>query len=305
MTRLEEKMLKNMETLKGSQEELQRKEAEISGILNATNSSSLVAEYNLNGRFSYINEKFLLLLGSTLDSVTGKHHSDYAVVDKYSEEYNLFWQNLKEGKTVSTTELFRLFNGQELWLNHTYTPIPDKNNKPYKILNIAYDITQNKKQSEFLLNQANEIVRKNLEMEILSKAIDTSLLKAELTPDAVLLNVNEKYSESTGYSAKETLGKSIRLFLKDIEKQQFEKIWDDLKKDKSYSGVIRRTKPGGEEVWLMSSFNSVKDEAGNIYKIYFLALDITEKILKDQLLADTNLEIENLKRLLRKDPENK
>jgi len=70
-------------------------------------------------------------------------------------------------------------------------------------------------------------------------------------------------------------------------------------KKKVYEGVIRRSKPTGEETWLVSTFSPVKDEAGVIYKVYFMGLDITEKKLKYQLLEDANREIERLKERLK------
>ena len=298
MARQEEKMRRNMQELQDAQEESRRKETEITGILNAVNSSSLVAEYSTNGRFADINEKFLFLLESPRDQVIGKHHSDFSVVDKYSAEYKDFWKSLREGETVSQVEHFRLFNGNELWLNQTYTPILDKNGKPYKILNIAHDITQSKKQQQSLENQANEITRRSLEMETLSSAVDASIIKCELSSEGIIMDVNDNYLETTGYSRKEILGKNLRLFLKDSEKQQFDKIWSEVSKEKSYTGVIRRTKPTGEEVWLMATFSPVKDEDGEIYKTYFLAHDITEKKLKYQLLEDANKEIDRLRQHL-------
>jgi PAS domain S-box-containing protein len=298
MARQEEKMRKNMQELQDAQEESRRKETEITGILNAVNSSSLVAEFSTNGRFADVNEKFLFLFESPRDQVIGKHHSDFAVLDKYSNEYKEFWKRLKDGETINQTEQFRLSNGNELWLNQTYTPILDRNGKPYKILNIALDITQSKKQQESLENQAHEIIKRGIEMETLSKAVDESIIKCELSSDGIILDINENYLETTGYSRKEILGKNLRLFLKDAEKQQFEKVWSEVTKEKTYTGVIRRTKPTGEEVWLMSTFSPVKNEDGDIYKIYFLAHDITEKKLKYQLLEDANKEIERLKQHL-------
>ncbi len=300
MARQEEKMLRNVQELQNAQEESSRKETEITGILNAVNSSSMVAEYSTNGRFSDVNEKFLFLLESPRDQVVGKHHSDFSVVDKYSQEYKDFWKKLREGETISQVEHFRLFNGNDVWMNQTYTPILDHNGKPYKILNIAHDISQSKKQQESLENQSNEIKRRGLEMETLSSAVDASIIKCELSHEGIVLNVNDNYLQTTGYSRRELMGKNLRLFLKDIEKQQFEKVWSEVLKEKSYTGVIRRTKPTGEEVWLMATFSPVKNEDGEIYKTYFLAHDITEKKLKYQLLEDANKEIERLRLQLHK-----
>jgi PAS domain S-box-containing protein len=103
----------------------------------------------------------------------------------------------------------------------------------------------------------------------------------------------------TGYSRKELLGRNYRLFLKESENEQFEKIWNEVTKEKVYEGVVRRTRPTGEETWLVSTFSPVVDETGMIYKVYFMGFDITEKKLKYQLLEDANQEIERLRNRLK------
>ena len=50
---------------------------------------------------------------------------------------------------------------------------------------------------------------------------------------------------------------------------------------------------------LVSTFSPVIDEAGKIYKVYFMGLDITEKKLKYQLLEDANKEIDRLREQLK------
>jgi PAS domain S-box-containing protein len=197
------------------------------------------------------------------------------------------------------TEKFKLLNGKEIWLSQTYTPIRDDEGNTLKVLNISYDITQARLQQKSLQEQAREITRKNMEMRSLSGAVDDSIIKCELDPEGTVIDINQNYSEATGYTSRELLGKNIRLFLKENEKEQFDTILSQLLKGQQYSGVVRRTKPTGEEVWLMSSFTPVKDQEENIYKIYFLAQDITEKKLKYQLLEEANREIERLNDQLR------
>ncbi len=288
-------MRDNMEQLEKSQMESSKKETEITGILNAINQSSLVVELGLNGRFSNVNDKFLMLLESPREQVIGKHHSEFAQVDPYSEEYKKNWSTLREGKSISNIESYKLFSGKEVWLQQTFTPIINNEGKVYKILNIAVDITENRKLQGLLETRELEITRSRLDMQTLNEAVNTALIKCELDAEGIIMEVNDNYSELTGYGRKELLGRNYRLFLKDSEKDQFEKIWKEVIKEKVYEGVIRRSKPTGEEVWIVSTFSPVKNEAGVIYKIYFMGLDITEKKLKYQLLENANQEIESLK----------
>jgi len=297
----ESAMRENMEKLEQAQEDSRKKESEITGILSAINQSSLVAEFALNGRFTSINEKFLMVLESPREQVLGKLYSDFAQVDRYADEYKQFWSELKAGKSQSNVEMYKLFTGAEIWLQQTFTPIINNEGKVQKILNIALDITGERALQEQLETREMEITRKGLDMQTLNQAVNASLIKCELDQEGIIMAVNENYCEVSGYGRKELLGRNYRLFLKDTEKEQFEKIWEEVIKDKVYEGVIRRSKPTGEEVWLVSTFSPVKDEAGTIYKVYFMGLDITEKKLKYQLLEDANQEIERLKDRLNDD----
>lgn len=288
-------MRENMQKLEQAQNDSMKKESEINGILNAIKQSTLVAELGLNGRFISINDQFLLLLESQQDQVVGKLYSEFARVDRSSDEYKAFWKKLKEGQSISNTEMYKLYSGAEVWLRQTLTPITNNQGRVQKILNIAEDITEKRALQDKLETQDHEIARKGLDMQTLNAAVNASLVKCELDAEGIIMDINDKYSEVSGYSRKELLGRNYRLFLKDTEKEQFEKIWNEVSKEKLYEGVIRRSKPTGEEVWLVSTFSPVKDETGIIYKVYFMGLDITEKKLKYQLLEDANLEIERLK----------
>ncbi len=295
----ENAMRESVRKLEHAQEESRRKETEISGIVLAMNQSSLVAELGLNKRFSDINDRFLFLLESSREQVLGKVYTEFAQTDPYSEEYKGFWESLRNGGSIANIEKYRLYSGKEVWLQQTFTPLTNNEGRVYKVLLIAHDITESHQMQDRLNSREQEIARSQLEMKTLNEAVNSALIKCELDGEGIITEVNENYTEVTGYSRKELLGRNYRLFLKDTEKEQFEKIWKEVKKEKVYEGVIRRSKPTGEEVWLVSTFSPVRDESGVIYKVYFMGLDITEKKLKYQLLEDANQEIERLKEQLR------
>ncbi len=295
----EKTMKENMKQLEEAQSESDKKEIEITGILNAINQSTLVAELGLNGRYTSINEQFLILLESQSDQVLGKLYTEFSQADPSSDEYKKFWSSLKEGKSTSNTELYKLVSGKEIWLRQTFTPVINNEGRVYKILNIAEDITETRFLQEKLEAREHEIARTGLDMQTLHEAVNSTLIKCELDPEGIIIQVNEKYAEITGYGRKELLGRNYRLFLQDTEKEQFEKIWSEVSKKKVYEGVIRRSRPTGEETWLVSTFAPVVDEGGHMYKVYFMGFDITEKKLKYQLLEDANQEIERLKEKLK------
>jgi len=298
MAKQEEIMRQNMEELQTTQEESARRESEISSILNGIHNSSHVAEFNMDEELISINNKFLQLLGSQQTQLLGKKYHEIVGVSRHTDSYKQFWVEITNGKTVSRIDKISLLTGNDIWLRQTFTPILDKQGNPFKVLLIAADLTETVKQKESLEKQSNEITRANIEMKSFSDAVDKALIKCVYSPAGQILEINENFEHITGFTEKEMVGKNNRVFLQRVEKEQFDKIWEDVLKDKSYSGVIRRTKPTGEEVWLMSTFTPVKDENGNVFKVFFLGQDITERKLKYQLLEEANREIDRLRKEL-------
>jgi methyl-accepting chemotaxis protein len=243
-----------------------------------------------------MNDKFLQLLQVQSQQIMGKKYHELIQVNKYTEDYKKFWTELREGKTITRIDKISLQSGEDVWLRQTFTPILTPEGKILKVLNIASDISETIEQRESLERQSNEITRANIEMKSFSDAVDKALIKCVYSSSGQIIELNENYEQATGYTAREQTGKNNRVFLQKVEKEQFERIWEDILKDKPYSGVIRRTRPTGDEVWLMSTFTPVQDENGNIVKVIFLGQDITERKLKYQLLEEANREIDRLRR---------
>jgi PAS domain S-box-containing protein len=298
MAKQEEIMRQQMEELQTTQEESSRRESEISGILNAIHNSSLVAEYNMHEELININDRFIVLLETQRTQIMGRKHHEIVGISRHTDSYKNLWEEIRDGKTITQVEKISVPAGQDIWLRQTFTPILDKDGEPFKVLSIASDITETIEQQKSLEAQAGEITRANIEMRTFSDAVDSALIKCVYSPAGQILEVNENYENATGYTEKELVGKNNRVFLQRVEKEQFEKIWEDIRKEKPYKGVIRRTKPTGEEVWIMSTFTPVKDENGNIFKVFYLGQNITEKKLKYQLLEEANKEIERLRKQL-------
>lgn len=298
MSEQEEEMRQNMEELQATQEEAARRENEISSILNAIDATSLVVEYDMNGYITKINDKFLSILEIPKNDIIGVHHSNFTSKARTENSYIEFWKKLQDGQSITTVEVIKLLNGKKLWLNQNYSPILNMDNQPYKIINIAIDITETKVKEQSLEKRDREIVKKTNEMEYLNTAINDAIIKCDYTQDGNIINANENYAQIIGYPIQEIMGRNISEFLSREENQIIQKIWSSIKSNGSHKEVIKRIMPNGDERFIISSFTPVTDEDGNIYKIFYLGQDITEQKLKYDLLAEANKEIERLKKLV-------
>ena len=298
MSEQEEEMRQNMEELQATQEESARRENEISGLLNAIDATSLFIEFDMKGKIIKVNSRLLELLETTENNLIDKDFAYFAGISSADPVYHQMWSDLAEGKSISREDKIRLASGKIIWLKENFSPIYNNSGLPYKVLTIATDITETRESEETMKSQALELSVKNRELNSLLKAVDHSLIKCILDNQANIIEVNDNFITTTGLKAASVTGKNYPGILTDDERKEFAKIWDTLKTGKPFTGVVKRTKKDGTELWLMSNFNPVLDEEENLQKVFYLAQDITEKKLRYKLLEDANREIESLRKKL-------
>lgn len=302
----EEEMRQNLEVLQNTQEIAQRKQTEMEGILKALDTSFLVCELEMNANIVKVNNEFLELFKLSHEEVTEKGISK---IFNRIEDNSYLWAKLKEGKAQKRIQNI-IIDNNEYWLSETYTPIFDEDGIPYKVLNIAVDITSSKKQeleiqqllidserkAEKLFKQERlntynleklektQIILANKEKEIseILNAIDSKVLRAELDRDSRIININQAAADVFGFKVEDIIGESMRFFIEKIEFTNFDTIWEPVLKGNSYENVIQRTGKNGKSIWLLISYSPIKEKDGSIKKVLFIGNDISKQKLSEE-----------------------
>jgi signal transduction histidine kinase len=136
----EEEMRQNLEELQATQEEAARKGAEMESLINGLNTAAYVIEYDLNGKITHANDKFLNKVHLRRDDVVGGHHTDHLQFKGSQEEYMAFWKELREGHIKKQTSHIKVEN-RDFIFAETYTPLYDDNGDVFKIMKIAYEMS--------------------------------------------------------------------------------------------------------------------------------------------------------------------
>ncbi len=140
LTMQEEEMRQNLEEMQTTQEELKRKVSEYENVVNALNQVSFVVEYNMDRQIININNKFLQFLGKTRDEMLGVEQGAFIVDEQQKQQIDNLWHNIEMGRISMFTQKTEI-NGKIIWFAEAYIPIFDDSGKPYKVINIANDIT--------------------------------------------------------------------------------------------------------------------------------------------------------------------
>ncbi|SHM19286.1 methyl-accepting chemotaxis protein [Phytopseudomonas punonensis] len=110
--------------------------------INALLRSTAVIEFDLSGTVLTANDQFLHAMGYGLDRIKGKHHSMFCdPQETHSAEYKQFWERLNRGEFVAGRFKRIDSHGRVVWLEATYNPVHDTQDKLYKVVKFATVIT--------------------------------------------------------------------------------------------------------------------------------------------------------------------
>ncbi|NOS85734.1 MAG: PAS domain S-box protein [Ignavibacteria bacterium] len=139
-------------------------------------------------------------------------------------------------------------------------------------------------QSEFIEKSAAfEQIRK------FSKGIEQSPNSIVITNSKYEIEyVNPYFTELTGYSADEVMGKNPRILQSGQTKQEvYEDLWKTLEKGETWHGEFLNLKKNGELYWEAAAIGPITDAEGNCTHYIAIKQDITEKKKQDKALKDS------------------
>jgi PAS domain S-box-containing protein len=231
----EEEMRQNIEEMNATQEEMEQREVERIGIFTAINNTLATVEFNMDGKIINANDKFLLMMKYSLDEIENKTDRMFAdLSNEPIEFYNEFWNQLRAGNPQRGDFMRMTKEGREIWINASYTPALDKDHVPYKVIELAQDITEKKKTELETQRQAEEL---RLQGE--------KLISYTTELEDIKQNLSEKLNEASN---------GLLMKIKDIESQKAKNIavlegCVDGVICFSQEGVVEYFNNAAEEIW--------------------------------------------------------
>lgn len=237
---------------------------DLEAINTALNRVQAVIEFELDGTILHANDNFLRVLGYTLAEVQGKHHAIFCDAEYVkTSEYADFWGKLGRGEFDHGEYKRRAKDGREVWINASYNPILDADGKPYKVIKFATDITASK--------------RRNADYEGKIDAISKAQAVIEFRLDGTILDANDNFLKSVGYTLDEIKGQHHRMFClpEYARSDEYAQFWHKLGQGQFDAGEYKRLTKDGREIWLNASYNPIFDVEGRPFKVVKFASDVT------------------------------
>jgi PAS domain S-box-containing protein len=273
----EEQMRQNMEELQATQEEAARQSEKFVSFTNSVNHTLIRAEYENDGTLIYANTKFLTKLGYEKNSeVEGKNISMF-IDNKDKIWFDKLWDSLANGGKHFEGDMKHITKqGRDLWTMSTYTSMRRDDGNVEKILFLAIDTTEQKKQSLDYLGQIN--------------ALNRSSIKVDFLPTGDVLECNQKFIDLMGYPVFELKEKSIFDFVDKSELNKLRDIWDKVAQGEVWEGTLKQRTKDSKDIWVRVSLSAVRDMYNDIAKIICIGNDEThEKLMEIETQKQTEL----------------
>ncbi len=177
-------------------------------------------------------------------------------------------------------KIIRQSDNAERWVHGKGVLKFDKNGNVVRLIGTIMDITDRKLAEDMSLK--------------LSHAIEQSPTSIVITdPAGNIEYVNPKFTNITGYTREEVMGKNPRVLKSGYTtNQEYKKLWAQLSSGQEWRGEFLNKKKNGEVFWELAVIAPVINDKGEIINFIAVKEDITERKRAEETIASLNSNLE-------------
>lgn len=247
----------------------------------------IIYETNMQGEFTYVNPKAVLVTGYKKEELIGKKYLDL-IREDWRERVRAFYRN-QFSETIKTTYMelpLTLKNGQILWVGQN-VQLLESEHGVFGTMAIARDISA-RHEVQAALEVSEEKYRSIIQN------LQFGLMEVDLNGDIVF--VNDSMLSLTGYSRNELIGRNAEeVFLDDHQKRVINDEHGKRVKGIPSAYELRLRAKNGEFRWALISGAPKFDIHGEITGSIGIHVDITERKLNEQELFATKAKLDKYK----------
>ncbi len=228
---------------------------------------------DIDGTLEYVNPKFTEVSGYGTNEVIGKNanilKSGYSSLD----DYKVLWETIISGKLWRGTFQNKSKAGNLYWVSSIIGSVKNSEGVITHYIDIQY------------------IISDQINSKLLSRAVEQSTNYIIITNTyGEIEYVNPKFTEITGYSFEEALGKNPSLLKSGYTSdEEYEELWEKISSGKTWTGIFQNKAKNGDLYWGSAGIAPVVNDNGKITHYVCTVEDITD-IKNEELTKIENME---------------
>ena len=226
-----------------------------------------------NGKITFCNEALSKLTGWGRNEILGKNWFDTCVPDDFKQKTKQTISDIFSGKLDQVHEdaLIKTRAGDKRKVDWNYTLMKDSDDGVIGLTCIGENVTDIRSQEKQLLT--------------LSRAVEQSPVVVLIVgTDGCIQYTNPRFTEVTGYTMEEALGKNPSILKSEPHnnKDEYDKLWKRIQAGRTWHGIFKNKKKSGDIYWASASISGIRDNNGKIVNYIGVQEDITERLSLEQ-----------------------
>ncbi|WP_456380901.1 PAS domain S-box protein [Thiolapillus sp.] len=236
---------------------------------------------NQQGKLTFCNNHFLDITGWERKDIIGKDWIKQLVAEQDKGEIS---------------DIIELMDSPRQFPSHLELQVKTRNGKP-RLIAWNNTLSYNSKGEVIGVTGIGEditdIRRTESELLKLYQAVEQSPSSVVITdPQGNIEYVNPKFTEVSGYRAKEVIGRNPRLLKSgETSRKEYSNLWETIQNGGEWRGEFHNRRKNGELFWEAAAISAIRDSEGNITSILAVKEDITEKKRLEKEVEKQNREL--------------
>ena len=218
----------------------------------------LICRFKKDGSIFFVNKAYSKFFHSAKENIYGTKFFILPEELDRNDSNKPFLNSIKKQYSL------RLENGSVFWIEWTINRIADKSSDGFEYQAVGLDISEHK----LLEEQLSKI----------TAAVEQSKSTVIITDTQGNIEyVNQRFTEVSGYTAEEAIGKSTRILKSDrVDKDVYAQLWETISSGKEWQGELLNRKKNGELYWELVSISPVKNSDDQTTNYLAVKEDISE-----------------------------
>ena len=240
----------------------------------ALDQHAIVAMTDVQGRITYVNDKFCAISKYSREELLGQDHRILNSGYHPKEFFQQMYRTISQGGVWRGEIRNRAKDGSFYWVDSTIVGLAGADGKLHKYVAIRVDITERKRAEE---------VRERLAAVVESS--DDAIIGKTL--DGVITTWNHGAEKVFGYSSAEAVGKTIHMLVPPERANEEPDILARIGRGESVEHFETiRVRKDGTYIDVSTTVSPIRDSSGAIVGVSKVARDISERKRAERRLAD-------------------
>jgi len=275
-----QRIVRDISARKQAEAALQAAEAMFRGI--AESVPAMIWTVDAGGNCTYLNQRFTEFTGVSSREASGKSWPSVINPENAAQYEAAFRAALAQRLPYELMLRMKNTAGMLRWFLDRASPRFSADGVFQGLVGAAVDITDHRENSDRL--------------QWLSPAVEQSPASVVITDvDGNIEYVNPRFTQVTGYSAEEVLGRNPRILKSgEMPAESYRKMWQTISSGADWRGEFHNRKKSGELYWEAASLSPIKSPEGAITHYLAVKEDITDRKEAEERIAQTNRQLRQL-----------